>query len=162
MIEGDSPTARLCAAGMEVDGDPGAAHALFEQAWHARRDAYEAAIAAHFLSRHQPSAELKLHWNRVALEEALTLSPSRAEALLPSLYLNLGDSYLNIGKPREAEQAATLGLAALTHLPPDGYSAFVMSGLERLRSRIAELGLRGTRLTKELQFPDDAFGGGGR
>lgn len=141
MIDGDSPTARLCAAGMEVDGDPIAAHTLFEQAWHARRDAYEAAIAAHFLARHQPSVELKLHWNRVALEHALTLPQSRAEALLPSLYLNLGDNYLNIGEPKKAEQAASLGLDALTHLPADGYAAFVMSGLERLRSRAAELNL---------------------
>ena len=138
MIDGDSPTARLCAAGMEVDGDPIAAHAFFEQAWEARRDAFEAAIAAHFLARHQPSAELKLHWNRVALEHALTLPKSRAEALLPSLYLNLGDSHLNIGEPEEAQHAVTQGLDALTRLPPDGYSAFVMSGLERLRSRIAE------------------------
>ena len=138
MIESDSPTARLCAEGMAVDGDPIAALELFEQAWSVRGDAYEAAIAAHFLARHQPSVELTLHWNRVALEQALTLSPSRAAALLPSLYLNLGDSYLNSGNPDHAAEAATLGLGALREIPLNGYSQFVETGLQRLLSRIAQ------------------------
>ena len=135
MIEGDSPTARLCSEGMAVDGDPSAALALFEEAWRVRRDSYEAAIAAHFLARHQPSAELTLHWNREALHQALTLSPSRAAALLPSLYLNLGDSYLKTGDLENAAAAARLGLVALTELAVDGYTQFVGRGLERLLSR---------------------------
>jgi hypothetical protein len=137
MLEGDSPTARLCAEGMAVDGDPVAALALFERAWHLHRDAYEAAIAAHFLARHQPSAELTLHWNRVALEHALSLPPPRADALLPSLYLNVGDGYLNSGALDLAAEAATLGLAALGEAPADGYARYDGTGLERLRSRIA-------------------------
>jgi hypothetical protein len=48
-IEGDSEVARLCAAGMSVDGDHAAALALFMQAWDLRRDDYEASIAAHFV-----------------------------------------------------------------------------------------------------------------
>ena len=137
MIEGDSLTARLCADGMAVDGDPVAALALFEQAWAVRRDAYDAAIAAHFLARHQPSLELTLHWNRVAVDQALTLSPPRAAALLPSLYLNLGDSYLNTGDLDRAADAATLGAGALREVPVDGYSQLVGAGLQRLLSRIA-------------------------
>ena len=138
MIEGDSPAARLCAEGMAVDGDPGAAHALFARAWDVRRDAYEAAIAAHFLARHQPTPALTLHWNRVALEQALTLPPSRAELLLPSLYLNLGDSWLTAGDLALAEGAARDGMAAIARIPGDGYAAFVGAGLERLKARVAD------------------------
>ena len=70
MIDGDSPVARLCAAGMAVDGDPTAASTLFRQAWDARRDDYEASIAAHFIARHQPSLADSLHWNRLAVHHA--------------------------------------------------------------------------------------------
>jgi hypothetical protein len=45
MIDRDSIVARLCAAGMAIDGDAIAAGALFRQAWDARRDDYEASIA---------------------------------------------------------------------------------------------------------------------
>jgi hypothetical protein len=142
MIDGDSVTAQLCAAGMAVDGDPAAAHAFFAQAWEARRDAYEACIAAHFLARHQPSTELTLHWNRIAVEHAQTVSTPRAQPLLASLLLNLGDSYLNAGNLDEAAAAAAQGVDALAYLPPGGYRDFVTIGLERLGSRIAALRLR--------------------
>ncbi|MEO8561826.1 MAG: hypothetical protein ABI601_07105 [bacterium] len=140
MIDGDSPTARLCSAGMAVDGDAGAAHALFEQAWDARRDAYEAAIAAHFLARHQPSAELRLHWNQVAVDQARLADGERARPLLASLYLNLGDSHLALGGVHEACAAAAHGTDALPHVAEGGYRDFVEMGLTRLRSRIAAAG----------------------
>lgn len=139
MIDTDSPTVQLCAAGMAVEGDATAAHGLFMQAWDARRDSYEAAIAAHFLARHQPSADLVLRWNRVAVEQALTVGDARAHPLLASLYLNLGDSYLNTDNLDEATAAASRGIDALGYLPPGGYRDFVATGLERLRSRIAGL-----------------------
>ena len=124
---------------MAVDGDPIAAHALFTQAWEARRDAYEASIAAHFLARHQPSTELALHWNCVAVEQAQTVGTPRAHPLLASLFLNLGNSYLNVVNLDEATVAAARGTDALAYLPAGGYRDFVATGLERLRSRIAGL-----------------------
>ncbi len=135
-----SPTTQLCVAGMAVDGDAALAHPLFEQAWDARRDAYDATIAAHFLARHQPSPELTLHWNRVAIEQALMAAPERVAPLLASLYLNLGDSWLTFGDPVEAGRAVTLGVKALAHLPPGGYRNFVAMGLERLSARIRATG----------------------
>ncbi len=137
MIDGDSAVARLCAAGMAVDGDPVAAHALFLQAWDARRAAYDASIAAHYLARHQPSASDSLRWNRIAAEQAETVPDGRANPLLASLYLNLADSYLALGCPNEAAAAADRGIAALSFLPLDGYRAFVANGLQRLRARLA-------------------------
>ena len=41
-IDPDNPVVALCAAGMAVEGDSSAALALFEQAWLARRDNYDA------------------------------------------------------------------------------------------------------------------------
>ena len=138
MIDGDGVVARLCAAGMAVDGDAVAAGALFQQAWDARSDDYDASIAAHFLARHQPSLDDSLRWNRVAAEHAEAVTDERARPLLASLYLNLADSYLALGHAAQAAAAAERGVAALQFLPADGYRDFVSHGLQRLRTRIAE------------------------
>jgi hypothetical protein len=137
MIDGDNSVVRLCAEGMAIDGDPAAAAALFRQAWDARRDDYEASIAAHFLSRHQPTPFEVLHWNRIAVQHAEAVVDDRAKPLFASLYLNLGDSALALGFTAEATVAADRGVAALQWLPPDGYRQFVSLGLQRLLARIA-------------------------
>ena len=134
-IDGDSEVARSCAAGMNVDGDPAAAHALFIQAWELRRDDYEASIAAHFVARHQPSPEQSLHWNQLAVNHAKTVEDDRAQSLFASLYLNLGESLRVLGRYSEALAAATRGLSFLEYLPAGGYRDFVESGLRRLEKR---------------------------
>jgi len=138
MIDGNGVVARLCAAGMAIDGDAVAAGALFRQAWEARRDDYEASIAAHFLARHQPTPHEALYWNRVAAECAEAVTDERAKPLLASLYLNLADSYLALGHSARATIAAEQGVAALQFLPADGYRDFVAGGLQRVRARIAQ------------------------
>ncbi len=136
MIDGDNPVVQLCIAGMAVDGDPVAAQRLFQQAWDARRDAYDASVAAHYLARHQHSAQDSLHWNRIAVDQAEVVADGRANVLFASLYLNLGDSYLALGDLGEAAAAANRGIAALALLPPGEYRAFVAYGLQRLFGRI--------------------------
>lgn len=137
-IDGSSEVARLCAAGMNLDGDPAAAHALFTQAWESRRDDYEASIAAHFVARHQPSPEQTLHWNQLAVDHALAVADDRAESLLASLYLNLGESLRVLGQYPDAMAAATRGLSCLELLPAGGYRDFVAGGLERLEKRLSQ------------------------
>ena len=137
MIDGDSDVARLCAAGMAVDGDASAATALFQQAWDARRDDYEASIAAHFMARHQ-SPNDSLYWNQLAVAHAEAVSDERAKPLLASLYLNLADSYLTLDDLIKATSVCEKGLDALKFLPADGYRDFVSYGLQRLRARISE------------------------
>jgi len=139
MIDGDSLVAQLCAAGMAIDGDAVAAAALFRQAWDARRDDYEASIAAHFLARHQPSLDDSLHWNRVAAQHAEAVPDERAKPLLASLYLNLADSYLALGRAAEATVVAEQGVAALQFLPADGYRDFVSRALQRVSARSSAL-----------------------
>jgi hypothetical protein len=141
MIDGESVVAQLCAAGMAIDGDVVAASALFQQAWEARRDDYEASIAAHFLARHQPSLNQSLYWNRVAAEHAEAVTDERAKPLLASLYLNLADNYAAVGDSATAIVVAEKGVAALQFLPADGYRDFVSRGLQRVCARIAQVPL---------------------
>lgn len=132
----ENPVTQLCAAGMQIDGEPAKALALFEQAWAARRDDFDASVAAHFVARHQATPHATLEWNECALRHADALTDDRAAALLPSLCLNLAESYRLDARPHEAEELAKRGLRHLDQWPADdGYAQFVRAGLERLRHR---------------------------
>jgi hypothetical protein len=63
MIDPTNPVVALCAEGMAREGEPAVAKRLFEEARSSRTDDFEAAIAAHYLARHQPTPADTLHWN---------------------------------------------------------------------------------------------------
>ena len=137
-LDPTNPVVALCAEGMAIEGDAGAARVLFEKAWEVRRDDFDAAVAAHFLARHQPTPELTLHWNALALDHAVQVGDGRADELLASLYLNLGDSHRVLGNRGEAVIAAEQARVALRHVEAGGYRDFVVMGIDRLERRLAE------------------------
>jgi len=136
-FDSSNPVVALCIAGIQVEGDAAEARARFERAWAIRQDDFDACVAAHYLARHQPDARTTLHWNEVALAHAERVEDSEREALLPSLCLNLGDSYLAVGSLADARRLAQRGLSAVEALPADGYREFIRGGLTRLESRVA-------------------------
>jgi hypothetical protein len=77
------------------------ARALFEQAWAARRDDFDACIAAHYLARHQDDPQRILYWNQQALHYADAVRSAHLDEQIhtfyPSLYLNLGKSHEVLG-----------------------------------------------------------------
>ncbi|MEP6692054.1 MAG: hypothetical protein ABJD07_12920, partial [Gemmatimonadaceae bacterium] len=95
----------LCAAGMAIEGTPLEALALFDQAWAARTDDYEACIAAHFVARHQVTPDETLRWNILAVRHAETVVDDRAAEFMASLYLNLGDAHAAAGNQPAAKAA---------------------------------------------------------
>jgi hypothetical protein len=102
----------------EFEHCPEDARALYQQAWEARTDDYEACIAAHYVARFQESPEAALRWNQIALSHAETVNDERVRDFYPSLYLNLGRSHEIVGNQAEAQKyyslAAELGF---THQP---------------------------------------------
>lgn len=135
----DHPVIKLCVAGMEAEGrgDGAAARALFEEAWRDATDDYHAAVAAHYLARHQSTADAALEWNQTALDRALSAGEAVAGGFLPSLYLNLGHSHELVG---DRGRAADLFRAAQAHVHrlPDGpYGDLVRDGLRRAIDRIS-------------------------
>ena len=131
-----NPVVALCVQGMAVEGTPSEALRLFAQAWAARRDDFDAAIAAHFLARHQSTAVATLQWNELAVQHAEAVSDGRCEELLASLYLNLGDSHARLGQRELAQAAVQRAAASLGGLPPGGYREFVAIGIDRLMQRL--------------------------
>src|SRR5262245_35498555 len=112
-IDSENPVVALCAAGMAREGVPDEARGLFEQAWAARRDDYDACIAAHYLARHQPTPEETLRWNALSASHAEAVTDGRADGFFASIYLNLADSLLATG---DVAQAKTVTRRAEEHL----------------------------------------------
>ena len=139
-IDPDNPIVKLCAAGMMVEGMPTEARALFEQAWAVRRDDYDACIAAHFLARHQPTANETLYWNTLAAQHAEAVTDGRADGFFASLYLNLAASFKEVNRMTEARDGLALAVKHLAAVPEGGYRDFVAMGIRRLQEQLAEDG----------------------
>lgn len=136
-MDPNNPVVELCVEGMraESDGRHDDARLLFEQAWEASSDDFEACIAAHYVARHQPDAEATFRWNQEALRRAEAADDDRVLGFYPSLYLNLGYSYELLGDAVEACHHYTLAAARLDNLPPSPYGDMVRSGVTRGQKR---------------------------
>jgi len=114
-IDPANPVIRLCVAGTQAEfqGRADAARSLYQQAWQAARDDYEACIAAHYVARFQETPAEMLHWNREALRRAEAVADERVRDFYPSLYLNMGHAHELLGEQAAAERyyalAADLG-----------------------------------------------------
>jgi hypothetical protein len=138
----DNPVVRLCAAGMAAEGEGRSAGArtLFEEAWNASRDDYEACIAAHYLARHQATPEATFEWNARALERADAVADDRTLGFYPSLYLNYAHSLEQVGRTGEACRYYTLAAAKLEVLPPSPYADLVRMGVTAGQTRTCPVG----------------------
>ena len=111
-----NPVIQLCMDGTRAEFEHRIedARVLYQQAWDARTDDYEACIAAHYVARFQDSAEESLRWDQLALEHADAVKDERVKDFYPSLYLSLGRSYESVENPSEAQRyydlAAELGV----------------------------------------------------
>lgn len=116
IMDTSNPVIQLCMDGSRAEFEHRLddARVLYQQAWDAHTDDYEACIAAHYVARFQDSAEESLRWNRIALEYANAVNDERVKDFYPSLYLNLGRSYDLAGNQSEAQRyyelAAELGV----------------------------------------------------
>lgn len=107
---------KLCIEGTQAEfaGDPDKAHALYQAAWDAASNDFEACVAAHYVARFQDDPQEKLRWNQIALDKANSVADDSVKSFYPSLYLNLGESYELLGNAAEAKHfydlATSLGM----------------------------------------------------
>ncbi|RYG39086.1 hypothetical protein EON81_01885 [bacterium] len=130
-MDPNNPVVRLCVAGMEAEGKGDSEDALkfFTLAWEARKDDFDAAIAAHYIARHQTSLEDTLHWNEVALAHADEVKDGRAADFYPSLYLNVGHAHEALGNIPAAKLHYELAEARVDELPDNEYTVMIRRGL---------------------------------
>lgn len=137
-IDPNNPVVKLCAEGMAHDGVPGAALELFMRAWERRTDDLDAAIAAHYVARHQPSPAKTLRWNAIAAAHAERVTDGRAAELFASLYLNLADALRAVGRTDDARATARRASDHLGSIAPGGYRDLLTAGLDRLRVKLGD------------------------
>lgn len=136
LFDPDNAVVALCVAGMSCEGTPETAKKLFEEAWGKRTDDFEAAIAAHYLARHQPTPSEKLHWDTLAVEHAEKVPNDSAREMFPSLYLNLASSLMATGRIDDARVIARAASEHIDSLPADGYREFLRMGIDRIQSKL--------------------------
>jgi hypothetical protein len=105
---------KLCLQGMamEENGKPGAAGALFLQAWNEASNDFEKFISAYHLSRQQKNVSDKLKWTETALQLALKINDDTVKAALPSLYSTLAKCYEDSSDPDNAKKNRELAISS--------------------------------------------------
>lgn len=124
---------KLCAQGIEEEGRGNGAEAttVFAQAWTQSTNDFERCIAAHYLARHQATAELSLRWNQEALDCANRVADDSVAEFFPSLYLNLGKSHEDLENDDEARRLYECAAAKLASVPAGAYRDIVQDGINR-------------------------------
>lgn len=132
-IDPENPVVQLCAKGIqeEMSGNIVAASALYTQAWEQKTTDYEAAIVAHYMARIQTTTEDVLHWNQQALRHADKVGDDSIHAFYPSLHLNIGKAYEDLGDIAEAIKNYEMGSAKADLLPDDPLGNLTREALAR-------------------------------
>jgi hypothetical protein len=129
---------KLCAQGMEEEGRGNSTEAtkLFARAWAESTNDCERCIAAHYVARHQPTAELSLRWNQEALDCANRVADESVAGFLASLYLNLGKSHEDLENDDEARRLYECAAGELASVPAGAYRDIVQDGINRGLRRV--------------------------
>ena len=139
-MDPNNPVVKLCAQGIEIEmkGHRTEARSLYLQAWELRQDDVDACIAAHYLARHQETLAETLRWNELALTHALDASADSVRSFRPSLYLNLGKSYEDLGDIARARELYEQGEQSIMDVPESGYGDIVRQGLHNALERVRQ------------------------
>lgn len=137
-MDPNNPVVKLCAQGIEAEmqGRRGEARSLFLQAWELRQDDVDACVAAHYVARHQESPAETLRWNELALTHAIAAPANSIRSFYPSLYLNLGKSYEDLGDTSRARELYEQGEQCIDDVPDGAYGAIVRDGLRNALQRV--------------------------
>lgn len=135
-----NPVVKLCAKGIEIEGtgDIDTAKEYYQSAWQLAATNEERFIVAHYLARNQPLDE-QLKWNQLSLDYALEIDTPEIRATYPSLYLNLGKSYEEVGDMYMALENYQLADDNIKYLADDGYGKMIKSGIASALERVRDL-----------------------
>lgn len=136
----ENPVVKLCAKGIEIEGtgDIDVAKEYYQSAWLMATTNEERFIVAHYMARNQPLDE-QLRWNQVSLDYALEIDTPEMRATYPSLYLNLGKSYEEVGDMYMALENYQLADDNIPYLANDEYGKMIKSGIAAALERVKDL-----------------------
>lgn len=137
-MDPENPVVKLCARGMEYEskGNFKEASTVFMAAWTQSTDDFERCVAAHYVARHQKSQDEALIWNQRSLDYARSVGDDRVIGLFPSLYLNMGKSYEDLGRWDDARRFYAMTVEVLPTLPDNQYGKIIRDAAERAQERV--------------------------
>ena len=138
MMDPENPVVKLCVEGMERESKCNfeEALALFLSAWTRSTDDFERCIAAHYVARHQQTPEEALRWNQRSLDHARASGDEGVCEFFPSLYLNMGKAYEDLGKREDARRFYAMTAELLSTLPDNPYGRTIAAAAERALERV--------------------------
>ena len=110
------PAIALCAEGTQLEFQKrlDEARQRYAEAWGCATDDYEKCIAAHYVGHLAQTPAEALFWHQTALAHANRAEAAQVESFMPSLYINLGHAFEQMGDAAQAKHfydlAAELGL----------------------------------------------------
>jgi len=110
------PAIALCAEGTQLEFQKrlDEARQRYAEAWACATDDYEKCIAAHYVGHLAQTPAEVLFWHQTALDHARRAEAAEVESFMPSLYINLGHAFEQMGDAAQAKHfydlAAELGL----------------------------------------------------
>lgn len=137
-IDPGNKVVQLCSEGMNAEfaGKLEESESFFRQAWELAADDFEAFIAAHYMARRQQSAEDKLKWNLESYHLSQKIDGDGMTKYLPSLCLNVGKSYEDLGNWSEAAKFYQSGAAYTESLTDNSYGDMIKAGLNEGLKRV--------------------------
>jgi len=81
------------------------------------------------MARVQGNPAEALRWNQEALDRADAVGDDRVRGFYPSLYLNMGKAYEDVGARDDARRYYTRAAESIGDLADDGYGAMVRCGI---------------------------------
>ena len=138
LFDPDNPIVRLCAEGMDMEalGKSEVATRLFRKAWVRASNNLEKMVAAHYFARQQKNVIEKLKWDELALDLAISIKDKKIQALYPSLHLNIGQCFEDLGNYPKAKEHYELASKYVPLLNDDGYGNFISRGISDAIRRI--------------------------
>lgn len=138
LFDPDNPIVRLCAEGMEMEGmgNSDVASQFYKKAWDLASNNLEKMVAAHYFARQQKNGIEKLKWDELALDLAISINDKKIQALYPSLHLNIGQCFEDLGNYPKAKEHYELASKYVSFLDNDGYGNFISRGISEAIKRI--------------------------
>ena len=128
------------ARGLRDGGDPESAIELLREALDVvvnDGDHFLAAFLTHDLGHAEREPEAQLRWHLECLEHIDAVGDERVKGFYGSAHVNLGLTYLRLGKVTRALEHCELGETAIPNLPDNPYGQQMRDGLAKLRQEIA-------------------------
>lgn len=96
LFDPENRIVQLCAEGI-TSRDLSHRFTLIERAWKEATNDMEKCLSAHYMGRIKADLSDRLNWDNLALEYAMNLPENTIATFLPSLYLNIGKNYYDMG-----------------------------------------------------------------